>query len=329
MRLVALAALPLLLAGCGAYADFRLPPAPRGGIAPARWELKREPVLTRGQAGQWDSVDVLNPSVARREGSYWNLYSGFDGHTWHTGLAISTDGLVWAKQGRVLSPDASSWERGYIAANGSVLANDVEFLYWYEAGDPLRIGLAHSRDGRSWTKSSDPVLEPGPRGSWDEIGIADPYVVAIEGSFYMYYLGVDRARRQRLGVARSKDGITWEKLRSNPVLELGEAGGFDEVGLGEPAVWGAAGRYWMLYTGRDRREYRRIGLAVSDDGVHWQRSPALPVLSGGENWNDKVVCDPSVEPGPDGVRVWFGGGNVATPAERLNGQIGYAVLRGQ
>jgi predicted GH43/DUF377 family glycosyl hydrolase len=327
MRLLVIVPAALVLSGCGDYADFRLPPAPRDGIAPSRWEVRRGPVLTRGDTGQWDSVDVLNPSVVRRDGRYWNLYSGFDGHAWHTGLAVSNDGLDWTKQGRVLSPDPASWERGYIAANGSVLEHDGEFLYWYEAGDPLRVGLARSSNGRSWTKLPAAVVNTGPRGSWDERGIADPYVIAVEGRFYMYYLGVDRARRQRLGVARSTDGVHWEKLRSNPILELGEPGSFDEVGLGEPAVWGAAGRYWMLYTGRDRNEYRRIGLAVSDDGTHWQRSSTLPVLAGNENWDDKVVCDPSVEPGPDGVRVWFGGGNVATPAERLNGQIGYAVLK--
>ncbi len=329
MRLSALEAAFLLLAGCGSYADFRLPPAPRAGVAPGRWESRPAPVLTRGAQGQWDSVDVLNPSVVRRDGRYWNLYSGFDGRTWHTGLAVSDDGLTWSKQGRVLSPDPSSWEGGYIAANGSALSRNGETLYWYQAGDPPRIGLARSTDGRDWRKLSRPVLETGPRGSWDERGTADPYVIAVDGGFYMYYLGVDRARRQRLGVARSVDGVAWEKLRSNPVLELGESGAFDEAGLGEPAVWGAAGRYWMLYTGRDRGEIRRIGLAVSDDGVRWSRFPAVPVLAGTEAWNDKVVCDPSVEPGPDGVRVWFGGGNVATPAERLNGQIGYAVLVGK
>ena len=91
----------------------------------------------------------------------------------------------------------------------------------------------------------------------------------------MYYLGQDRARRQRLGVARSRDGVHWEKLRSNPVLELGGPGAFDENGLGEPAVWQSHGFYWMLYTGRDDRENRRLGLARSTDGVRWKKLPAV------------------------------------------------------
>jgi predicted GH43/DUF377 family glycosyl hydrolase len=143
----------------------------------------------------------------------------------------------------------------------------------------------------------------------------------------MYFLGQDRARRQRLGVARSADGVRWEKHRGNPILELGDAGAFDETGLGEPAVWQEQGSYWMLYTARDRHEFRRLGLARSQDGVRWERVTTKPVLAGEQQWNSKVVCDPTVEPLPEGVRVWFGGGDRAEPAEHLNGQIGYAVLR--
>ena len=95
------------------------------------------------------------------------------------------------------------------------------------------------------------VLPAGPYGSWDEFGVSDPYVVRIEPYFYLYYTGLDRGSRQRLGVARSADGVHWEKLRSNPILEPGDPGSFDENGLGEPAVWQSHGFYWMLYTGRD------------------------------------------------------------------------------
>jgi predicted GH43/DUF377 family glycosyl hydrolase len=272
-------------------------------------------------------VDVLNPSVVKRQGVYYNLYSGFDGKTWHTGLATSSDGLTWTRQGKVLSPAPNSWEGDdYIAANGSVLVAGSEFLYWYQGGRLPSIGLARSTDARRWTKLPHPVLHPGPRGSWDERGVADPYVIRVGDFYYMFYLGQDRARRQRLGVARSTDGVHWQKLRSNPVLALGAAGAFDENGLGEPAVWVSGDRYWMLYTGRDRKEYRRIGLAWSTDGVRWERLPAGSVFTGGESWNSRVVCDPTVILESGRIRVWFGGGDVASAAERLDGQIGFATL---
>jgi hypothetical protein len=125
----------------------------------------------------------------------------------------------------------------------------------------------------------------------------------------------------------SSDGFRWHKLRTNPILELGAAGTFDELGLGEPAVWSEQGSYWMLYTGRDKQENRRLGLARSGDGVEWLRVTEAPVLSGKAPWNAKVVCDPSVESDAGLVRVWFGGGNRAEPAENLDGQIGFATLR--
>lgn len=318
-----------LYSGCTSrYGEFTLPP-PEGLPQAVQVEVVAlpDPVLRRGAPGQFDAVDALNPSVVRRGSLYYNFYSGYDGSRWRTGVATSSDGVVWVKHGPVLEPDPSTWEGRGIAANGSALLIGDEFFYWYQAGDPPRIGLARSMDGKHWKKHPEPVLGLGPRGAWDERGVADPYVLRIGGRFYMYYLGQDRARQQRLGVACSEDGIRWRKYRFNPILELGEVGAFDENGLGEPAVWSSHGWYWMLYTGRDRYEHRRIGLARSRDGVRWERTSEAPIFEGRRPWSSRVVCDPTVEVLPDGVRVWFGAGDVAAPAENLNGQIGLAVLR--
>jgi predicted GH43/DUF377 family glycosyl hydrolase len=280
------------------------------------------PVLDRGSLS-----DVLNPSVIRWRGAYLNLYSEFDGKTWHTALATSQDGEHWEKRGRVLSP--SGWEGTYIAANGSALDSGDRILYWYQAGDPPRIALARSADGVHWTKQARAVVELGPRGAFDERGAADPYVIRAGEWFYLFYTGLDRARRQALGVARSRDGEQWEKLRTNPILEPGGTGSFDENGLGEPAVWSSGGEWWMLYTGRAINEQRRMGLAKSADGVHWERDASFGVISGEQAWDREVVCDPAVELAPEGIRVWFGGGDVASPDQNLHGQIGAGWLRGK
>jgi hypothetical protein len=313
-----------LLGGCGRYSDFTLPQVsggnPRTTFAFEEWP---EPVMSHEGFS-----DVLNPSVVRDAAGLSNLYSAFDGRTWRTGLATSTDGLHWQRQGMLLSPDPRTWEGPYIAANGTALVQGGQLWHWYVAGPKPnpRIGLARTRQ---------PVLDHGPYMSWDERAVADPYVIRIPGTgphagdpyLYMYYLGQDRADppRQRIGVARSADGVHWEKLRSNPILELGDPGSFDEAGLGEPAVWQSNGFYWMLYTGRDFEEYRRLGLARSTDGVHWQKQAA--VFSGAHEWDSKVICDPTVLVENGQIRVWFGGGNAASPDEKLNGQIGYATLR--
>ena len=314
--------------GCGHYSDFRLPELmPAEPRVHYEWAPRDLPVLPHGSPGDWDSHDALNPSIVRRAGTYFNFYSGFDGQTWRTGLATSADGLAWKKEGIVLSPEPRSGEGSYIAANGYALFDQGQFWYWYQAGnkETPRLGLARSREGRLWHKTAFPVMDFGPRGSWDECGLADPYVLKVGHYFYLFYLGEDRARRQRLGVARSLDGEHWQKLRSNPILELGEYGTFDEMGLGEPAVWIAQGYYWMLYTGRDAQRIRRLGMARSTDGVHWERLPQI--FEGRQPWDAKVVCDPDIGVLGGRLAVWFGGGDVPSLDENLHGQIGVATLK--
>ena len=181
----------LWLCSCGRYADFTLPPPEAGGPRePFQWAPVSGPVLSRGAPDEWDAVDVLNPSVVQWNGALLNLYSGYDGRTWHTGVAVSDDGgQHWRKRGRVLSPEG--WEGHYIAANGSALVVGNEILYWYQAGEPPRIALARSRDGGStWTREPEAVVPLGPRGSFDERGVADPYVIRRGNFFYLFYLGI-------------------------------------------------------------------------------------------------------------------------------------------
>jgi hypothetical protein len=334
-RAVTLAAV-IALAGCNRYADFTLPPLPGGDSDfTFAFDENPEPVLTAG-------VDALNPSVVRFTG-LTNLYSVFDGKTWSTALAISTGGIQWQPQGLVVSPGSRPWEGKYIAANGSALEHRGALWYWYQAGprNAESIGLARMESQQPildtglpipdthpiFRKEEKPVLAPGPFGSWDERAVADPYVIRIDPYFYMYYLGHDRAQppQQRIGVARSRDGIVWEKRRSNPILSPGPPGSFDEAGDGEPAVWSSAGYYWMLFTGRDFSERRRLGLARSTDGIRWKRLPA--VFAGASAWDSKVICDPTVLIEDDAIHVWFGGGDVASPDENLHGKIGLATLR--
>jgi predicted GH43/DUF377 family glycosyl hydrolase len=320
----AVAFLCFTLAGCGRYRDFTLPAESGGPSIAWHWIARPEPVLSPGAPGDWDSVDVLNPSVIRQGDAYYNLYSGYDGKTWHTGLAVSADGIAWHKEGKILSPDPRTWEGDAIAANGSAIVDRSGILYYYQAGSPIRIGLARSANGHQWEKQGAPVLETGPYGSWDERGVADPYVIRAGSNYYMFYLGQDRARRQRIGVAMSADGLAWYKLRSNPILDLGSYGAFDENGLGEPAVFTAHGYYWMLYTSRDHGENRRIGMARSRDGVAWEKLPT--VFSGNQPWNSKVLCDPTVIVDNARVQVWFGGGDVARPDQNIHGQIGFGEI---
>lgn len=305
----------VIFSGCTPYARYTLPVLPGGDpTLTFAFEERPEPVLEPTPP----QTDALNPSVTFLGHNQLMVYSVFDG-AWRTAIGPAI----------VLSPNPRTWEAGYIAANGAALGESGLLRYWYVAGprNAGRIGLATSTDGRIFTKRPAPVLEPGPFDSWDERALGDPYVIRAGDWFYLYYLGHDRAipPQQRLGVARSRDGVHWEKSLDNPILSPGQPGTFDENGVGEPAVFIFGNYYWMLYTGRDFSEHRRLGLARSTDGIHWTRRPA--VFSGASAWDSQVICDPTVVVNGARIDVWFGGGDVASPDERLHGKIGFGTLR--
>ena len=81
----------------------------------------------------------------------------------------------------------------------------------------------------------------------------------------------------------------------------------------------------MLYTGRGAGEARKLGMARSTDGVHWTKLDQ--VFGGTREWDSQVICDPTVEVLDEKtVGVWFGGGDIQSPKEKLHEQVGYGAL---
>lgn len=297
-------------------------------------EKRNEPVLRHGEKGEWDGVDLLNPSIILKDGILYNYYSGFDGSVWRTGLATSYDGIKWKKyqNNPVLDLDKNGWDSTYIAANGAAVQNTEKIFYYYQGSDKnglTQIGLAISEDGKTFKKyEGNPLLTVGPKHTWDSVAVADPYVIKHKDYFYMYYLGMDDMSIQRLGVARSKDGIVWERSLSNPILDVGAKGTFDENGLGEPSVIYYPPYFYMIYTGRDGNEKRNLGLAASLDGINWKKMSTTGLVGVRKvgTWDDSVICDPALILDEDyKLKIWYGGGNKPSPDEHLNGNVGLMI----
>jgi len=323
--------------GCGGSSGANPAPVARSNLTPTAalsiTAFESSPVLSRGVAGAWDSFDVLNPSVIQWNGALYNYYSGYDGSVWRTGLAVSNDGgLTWRKNSKPVL-DLGGWDSQYIAANGSAIVFNGKVYYYYHGVDSKglsKIGLATSTDGVTFTALPDPVLDVGASGSWDDTAVADPYVVQFDNTLYMYFLGMNNAYKQLLGVATSTDGIIWTKQPA-PLLPPGDPNDFDAHGQGEPAVVYQAPLYYMLYTGRAADEVRDLGWAISKDRINWtkQSQGIVPPLLR-QAWDSKVICDPTILPtgNDDGTfYVWFGGGDKPEPAQGLDGQIGRYTMK--
>lgn len=149
------------------------------------------------------------------------------------------------------------------------------------------------------------LFDTGPEGRFDDAKIGGPCVLWNEdaGEWWMYYYG--RSKRfpediapsfgmGSIGLATSKDGINWERheghLAEGAIFTpSGEPGTFDEIMVGTGEVLRHGDQWVMAYYGGDSttpmeiagkevwksyqgRGYRlRPGIAVSKDGLHWER----------------------------------------------------------
>jgi len=232
------------------------------------WEkYPGNPVLSDGLGDTWDGNFVTQPSVLHDGTKFHMWYAGYDGTNLKIGYATSDNGLEWDKDASnpVLDLGASgSWDSVEVSNPTVVLENGI-YQMWYAGydGNNLRIGYAASSDGVSWTKdSSNPVLDLGESDSWDSVGVKSPTVVLENDVYQMWYVGYD-GDNLRIGSATSSDGVSWTKDASNPILDLGESGSWDSIGVNSPTVVLEGNTYRMWYAGYDGANVK-IGFSSLD-----------------------------------------------------------------
>lgn len=110
-------------------------------------------------------------------------------------------------------------------------------------------------------------------GSRKAIGDVD--VLWHDGLYHLFHLVLPN--HDFIAHAVSTDGIHWRRVRN--ALFIGDPGSWDDLMLWTMHVSPdphQPGRWRMFYTGlsrRDRGNYQRLGMAVSDDLYHWEKHP--------------------------------------------------------
>ncbi|MBI5668858.1 MAG: hypothetical protein HZC41_12700 [Chloroflexi bacterium] len=151
-----------------------------------------------------------------------------------------------------------------------------------------------------WTKRDEPLY------SGQFFVASDPVVLDEGESYRMFYTCMDFLRdepRAILCAATSPDGLDWTPVSVDGPLEglvlRGREGEWDENLEGAYALH-VGDEYWLYYSGyRDKGGYPAKGfpaalaLAVSSDGVHFERVQTGPILSPTPGWydNDAVYSE--------------------------------------
>jgi predicted GH43/DUF377 family glycosyl hydrolase len=177
----------------------------------------------------------------------------------------------------------------------TVIYDDGKFKMWYfglAANAYGSIFYAHSDDGINWTKySNQPVISEGNSGDWDGRRVQPGAVIKIGAEYFLYYSGFnDPDGKWGIGLARSDDGIYWTKY-SQPIIEGGDIWDYHIM---PASIIELNDKYYLYYSGNMfLGDDYRIGLAVSNDGIIWEKYD-YPIFNASMEWENNSVRDASV-----------------------------------
>jgi beta-1,2-mannosidase len=160
-----------------------------------------------------------------------------------------------------------------------------------------RIGYAESGDGLHFKVRPQPVLSP--EAEYEAHGgVEDPRVVEINGSYYLTYTGYD-VHSAQLCLATSRDLIRWDR---KGVILPAYKGTWNTKWTKSGAIVPVQiqGKWWMYYLGTrtdsDGKLRDYMGIASSDDLLHWRDATAKPVLDRRPGAFDSRVMEPGPPP---------------------------------
>ena len=193
----------------------------------------------------------------------------------------------------ILSTSGNYWDNNYVSQPKVLLDDGTYRMYYTTQGSAYSgyIALAFSNDGIAWqTSSNNPVLSPGPAGTWDDMAVAAATVIKDDDGYKMYYHGwSDPWGYWNIGLAISTDGVNWEKY-PEPVLYAEDGWEFH---LAPSCVIKNDGLYYLYYSEMNT-PYLRISLATSIDGIHWNKNSSNPILVADKSWENTGVYYPTV-----------------------------------
>jgi len=190
--------------------------------------------------------------------------------------------MAWRRLGRIFCPDKHyDWMYSHAANPCAERQADGGWRAYFSCRDTNNrssIGYVDFCPKTHQVReiASQPVLSPGPRGTFDDSGVSLGCIVSENTMRYLYYLGwnlgVTVPWRNSIGLAVSRDGGPFVKQSLAPVLDRNP---HDPYSLSYPWVRKEGAQWHMWYGshlnwGNETREMEHvIKYAHSSDGIDW------------------------------------------------------------
>ena len=201
--------------------------------------------------------------------------------------------------------------------NPSVVKHDGKFVMLYRAQDrngTSSLGYATSDDGVHFTPRPEPVLvseAPYEKGG----GVEDPRLQKVGDTYYLTYTGYNNVdgsaadkKDAQLCLATSADLIHW---RRQGVIIPSYRGKWNVKWTKSGAIVPEKinGKYWMYYLADAKGKGQQMGVASSEDLLHWTEALDQPVMASRAGMFDSQVEEPGPPPiiTPQGIFLVYNG----------------------
>jgi predicted GH43/DUF377 family glycosyl hydrolase len=196
--------------------------------------------------------------------------------------AVSKDGIRFKRNATnpIFHP-SGEWNCGRAIDAEVFRFNDRYFLYFATRDPDFKIqmlGVASAPAGTNfnsdqWTQlTSYPILKP--EYAWEGECIEAASVVQQGDLLYMFYAGAYNNFPQQIGLAKSVDGIKWERVSNYPFLKNGGPGEWNHSESGHPHIFkDEDGKSYLFFQGNNDNGKTWY---ISKVEVHWnERGPYI------------------------------------------------------
>lgn len=256
------------------YFDFR------ARLAPFRMKTDFETVKTISMISALiDRADVVHDGADTGGRFGWNVGHNIDNYmTRAERYLCALERGEWPLLGMFCEPGIAVVDHCFVEKDGRMhlFYNRDEVGFEWDTRPADTIGHAVTDDLLHW-EILPPCLTVTP-GRFDGYQVWSPGVAYKDGTYWMYYTGVNLACSEAICLAKSDDLYTWEKVGDGPILTPGK-----DWGLWDETRWSDC-RDSMVFVDDDGTAYMyyctamrcadgtarpAVGIASSTDMVHW------------------------------------------------------------
>lgn len=262
-----------------------------------------------------------DPHVVNFNGRYLMYYSippmkGENDSGWNIGIAESKDLISWSKVGEITPAPNADYEKKGLCAPGALVRDGKVHLFYQTYGNGRNDAICHavSEDGIRFERNkTNPIFRP--TGEWNCGRAIDAEVFEFKNQYFLYFATRDPDYKiQMLGVAVAPKETNfnredWVQAVNAPIL-------YPELPWEGECIEGASitvknGKMYMFYAGAYNNWPQQIGVAVSNDGLKWNRLFEEPFLPNGKpgEWNESESGHPHIFTDLDGKTYLFFQGN--------------------